>query len=82
MGAEMVVLERVLQIKVVNNIVYPPLMTAKDEPITVPKKVLRLAKKHFVTVVFPVFCFGAIYKDYNQTVKYKAQKAAEQSTKE
>ena len=33
--------------------------------------------RYFVTALFPAICFGAIYKDYCQTLIYKTQKSQE-----
>ena len=40
-------------------------------------KAFRFSKRYFVTVLFPVVCFGLIYKDYQRTTLLKIRKSSE-----
>merc|ERR1712156_215701 len=37
------------------------------------RKALFLTRRYFVTVAFPVVCFGSIYLDYSHTREFKRQ---------
>jgi len=54
-----------------------PLMNGKISLIVGLKEIVKFSKRYFITTLFPVICFGAIYKDYNQTLKYKAKNSKE-----
>jgi hypothetical protein len=48
-----------------------------EKEVSNPIKVLRFAKRNFVSIVFPTVAIWAIYADYARTQRYKAKKAAE-----
>jgi len=54
-----------------------PLMNGKVSLVVGLKEIVKFSKRYFITTLFPVICFGAIYNDYNQTLTYKAQKSKE-----
>jgi len=42
------------------------------------KGIVNFSKRYLITLVFPIVCFGAIFKDYNQTLIDKARRAKSQ----
>jgi len=39
-------------------------------------KALKFSRRHFITVFFPIICFGAIYKDYQRTTMWKIRQSS------
>jgi len=52
-----------------------PLMNIRERRLLGLKGIFNFSKRYLITVLFPIICFGAIFKDYNQTLTDKARKA-------